>query len=314
MCNQSPITLAALPNAAYWARRHVETVLGDWGANTEVASAKLIVTEFMANALKAGGTLTAHQKSTASVPAVFRMSSWRGSAMCGFACRTARDGSRVSFVLRSVSKDETPVGAVREVLSPPVQSPPWVLDAAQLKRGELAELEVELEADPLFRFSMIIASFSDIIQGSDELSSSVDTDGLHKATEMNQLLAKLMGGLVPIRCRILDYLSLKSGGGEYLVHRRVFEQMPRLLRDSMKPVYLVGVAEEDLFWKDIRRVLFSKIRVKVLCRLNYVGLRDYWTRVKLVDVLGEVSPEFARGGGVGLHYAYVNDRAGSDSE
>lgn len=46
-----------MPNAAYWARRHVENVLAEWHAETLQADAELVVSEFISNAVRAVGTL-----------------------------------------------------------------------------------------------------------------------------------------------------------------------------------------------------------------------------------------------------------------
>ncbi|RFS84142.1 ATP-binding protein [Actinomadura spongiicola] len=55
--HQSHLTLAAMPNAAYWARRHVENVLAEWQAETLQTDAKLVVSEFISNAVRVVGTL-----------------------------------------------------------------------------------------------------------------------------------------------------------------------------------------------------------------------------------------------------------------
>ncbi|MYA75170.1 MAG: hypothetical protein F4Y27_10890 [Acidimicrobiaceae bacterium] len=55
---------------------------------------------------------------------------------------------------------------------------------------------------------------------------------------------------------------------------------------------MVGVAERDLFWKDIRRVLFSGSRFTVFCRLGGEGLQDRWRPIKLMDVLHDIHPVF----------------------
>jgi hypothetical protein len=62
---------------------------------------------------------------------------------------------------------------------------------------------------------------------------------------------------------------------------------------SIRPLDLVGVAEQRLFWRDIRRVLFSQARYVVLGRVGRDGVSDKWTPVKLVDVLRDVAPELA---------------------
>lgn len=170
----------------------------------------------------------------------------------------------------------------------------WFVEPAGLKRGQLAEVEVELQADPAFRVSAIVTTFKEITDESAELIAQADRPGFEKAIELNRVLEKLMAGLIPLKCRVVDYDIVTIGQEEYLIHRRALKQLPETQRPPTRPLYLVGVTEQSLFWKDIRRVLFSKARFRVLCRLNYDGLRTSWTPVKMVDVVGEITPDLER--------------------
>ncbi|MFC5751042.1 ATP-binding protein [Actinomadura rugatobispora] len=60
--HQSELTLIALPNAAYWGRRHTEEVLNRWNMRCVLGDAKLVITEFISNAVKATGTLDVQQQ------------------------------------------------------------------------------------------------------------------------------------------------------------------------------------------------------------------------------------------------------------
>jgi hypothetical protein len=200
-----------------------------------------------------------------------------------------------SLVLRPVLPDEQPpaIEKIRKVLALGASNAdmyPWIVIAENLKRGRLAEMEVELQADPAFRVSAIFTTFKELTDESADLLGQTDRLSFDKAIEVNRVLEKLMGGLVPLRCRLVDYEVISTRGQTLLIHRRVLEQLPQAERPTTQPLYLVGVAEQSLFWKDIRRVLFSGARFRVLCRLNYEGLRTTWTAVKMVDVLGEVAP------------------------
>ena len=57
---QSQLTLVAIPNASYWARRHTEDLLREWGAETLSSDAQLVVTELVTNAMKESGGLDAY--------------------------------------------------------------------------------------------------------------------------------------------------------------------------------------------------------------------------------------------------------------
>ncbi|WP_176611405.1 ATP-binding protein [Actinomadura sp. WMMB 499] len=56
------MTLVALPNAAYWGRRHAEDVFKRWNVGAPLNDVKLVITEFVSNAVKATGTLDACQQ------------------------------------------------------------------------------------------------------------------------------------------------------------------------------------------------------------------------------------------------------------
>lgn len=170
---------------------------------------------------------------------------------------------------------------------------PWALAGAQVKQGRLAELSVELQADPIFRVSSIISVFSTIFEQSKLLSAQINDKGVTDATDVNRILEQLMDGLIPLKCRVIDYKVVTIDSNDYIVHNSVLDKMPNEARPETRPLYLTGVTEQGLFWKDIRRVLFSKARVKVLCRLNNDGLSSTWLPVKLVNVLGEVAPDIA---------------------
>ena len=93
-------------------------------------------------------------------------------------------------------------------------------------------------------------------------------------------------------------MRMVLGGRELIVHRKLSK---RLLAGGLpsggpletSPLYVVGVTEEALYWKDIRRVLFSGTRFYVLCRMSQDGIRNSWTPIKLRDVLAKMSSDVA---------------------
>ena len=109
---------------------------------------------------------------------------------------------------------------------------------------------------------------------------------------MAQVLESLLAGLVPIRGRLVDYKAASIGDRDVLVHRSLLDQISAAAQPEAYPVFVVGVAQSDLFWKDIRRVLFSEARYTVFCRLATSGLTEKWRPVKVADVLTGITPEF----------------------
>jgi hypothetical protein len=170
--------------------------------------------------------------------------------------------------------------------------PGLVVDPASLTRGRLLELQVELEAEQIFHAGAFLTDVLEIIR--DDFA----TFGVRSANEIVQLKAyarmldKLLVGLVPIRGRAVDFEIVEQNGKEWIVHSSVVASMtaPETRR---RPLYLVGVAEQSLFWKDVRRILFSRSSYRVLARLGRDGMQKEWTPLKMVDLLRGIAPELA---------------------
>ena len=122
--------------------------------------------------------------------------------------------------------------------------------------------------------------------------SAENVGQLAEIRPIGRLLESLLADLVPIRGTLVDYRVAEIGGSEHLVHRDVFDQLDEPGDPALRDVVVVGVAERDLFWKDIRRILFSGSRFTVFCRLGGEGLQHRWRPIKLMDVLHDIHPVF----------------------
>jgi hypothetical protein len=167
---------------------------------------------------------------------------------------------------------------------------PWVVSTDALHRGTLFELEVELEAESIFRMSAIMTAFFEMVDENPKMLGSLSVPSLLDSFAVNKMLERLLAGLVPVRGRAVHHRYVKVGSKGLIVHTSVLEAMGEH-RLPVQPLFVVGVAERELFWRDIRRVLFSGSRYSVLCRLGEEGTQASWTPVKLVDVLKEVSAD-----------------------
>jgi len=169
----------------------------------------------------------------------------------------------------------------------------WILDPSTLHRGQLLEVEAELEAEAIFRVSSVVSSFLEIFDENPALFGADAYRRFAQAKSVERILAKLLVGLVPIRGRVLDYEAATLAGRQWIIHRRLLDQLPDAERPPTTPLHVVGVAEQSLFWKDIRRILFSNARFRILARLAEDGLQLSWTPVKLAQVLQSVAPDIA---------------------
>lgn len=167
----------------------------------------------------------------------------------------------------------------------------WILDPSDFRRGQLIELTVELEAEPLFQARTVVSTFLDIFEQDQVLAGIANIDGLADAAVLSRMIEKLGAGLVPLRAKARDYVVVtKADGTELVVHRDVVACLGPGFETA--PLYLVGVATETLFWKDIRSVVFARSEFQVLARVLRPDLQTSWTPLKLVDVLARVAPQF----------------------
>lgn len=154
-------------------------------------------------------------------------------------------------------------------------------------------MEVQLEAEAIFQLHAVVSAVREFIEDDPEMFGLSLDEGFARARSLNRILEKLLVGLVPVRGRAADYEVVELGERECLVHRRLLDQVAGTDRLAIHPLSVVGVAEQSLFWKDIRRVLFTGARFRVLCRMAQDGLQASWTPVKLTNVLRSVEPGLA---------------------
>lgn len=165
----------------------------------------------------------------------------------------------------------------------------WIVDPEKLVRGQLLEVEVQLEAEDIFRVSSVVSAFLEIIEGNPEMFG-IENINVAQVKAMGRILEKLLVGLVPVSGKAMDYQILRFEEKEWIVHQKLLNELSEIKPSSTYPLYVVGVAEQSLFWKDVRRILFSKARFRVLCRLAQNGIKDSWTPVKLAHILDLVKP------------------------
>lgn len=168
----------------------------------------------------------------------------------------------------------------------------WVVDPSTIRRGELLEVDVELEAEPIYRLVTVITTLCELVEDNERFLQQAVTAQIAELRWMVQVLESMLVGLVPIRGRLVDYECAIIDDRDALIRRPLLDQLPADVRLVTRPAFVVGVAQRDLFWKDIRRVLFSKARHTVFCRLATDGLTDKWNPVKVADVLAGIVPSF----------------------
>lgn len=167
-----------------------------------------------------------------------------------------------------------------------------IVEPSALSRGELIEVDVELDTDPIFRLSALINSIRRLVDENEVLFEGTGIARLDDMRAAAQVLESLLEGLVPVRGRLTEYAFVTIAGEDALVHTSKLESMPEDVRTTAGPTYVVGVAEHSFFWKDIRRILFTKPRYTMFCRIASTGLSRRWRPTTTLDLLGALAPDF----------------------
>ncbi|MFF1830736.1 hypothetical protein [Paenarthrobacter sp. NPDC058040] len=160
-----------------------------------------------------------------------------------------------------------------------------------LPRGSLLEVEVELSADPIYKMSAMFTEIAEISKDSPGLVANPGTaKTIGEIDPANKILQRLLVGLVPIRAHVVSHVVVVEDGVELIVPRKLAEHS----KLHGLPIEVVGVTEQQSYWKDLRRVLFSNSRFTMLCRVGRSGLQNEWMPVKLQGLFHEISPELSR--------------------
>ena len=183
-----------------------------------------------------------------------------------------------------------------------------------LERGNLIEVEVQLAPDPIYGFNATMGVLTDI---ADDYPALVDDKTtaliITEAGLVSKLLERLMVGLIPLKSEVDGLCAGEVDGVTVAAPREFFEATGV----ACTPISVVGVTEQAKYWRDVRRVLFSKSRFTVLGRVSRTGVQPSWTPVKLTEVMRDIAPQFpdaiTRVGRIG-YSAPVNAREESNRD
>jgi hypothetical protein len=157
---------------------------------------------------------------------------------------------------------------------------------SDIRRGTLVEVDVELSADPIFRFSTVVGELVDIAKDYPEMTSTPGAAAvLEQMGPMNNILQRLMVGLVPLRSRATDLYVFGEGSGRTIGRHGGGD-------NTGVPLDVVGVTDHPSYWQDVRRLLFAGNKFTVLCRVLQSDPTGHWSPVKAADVLAEIMPAF----------------------
>lgn len=158
-----------------------------------------------------------------------------------------------------------------------------------LERGALIEVDVELAPDPVYGFNATMTVMTELAADYPAIADNPATAAvIGEAGPVLKVLERLMAGLIPLKAQTLDIVAgevegrVLAGPSGYFSEREVPSQ----------PVSIVGVTEQDKYWRDVRRVLFSKSQFTLLGRVSRAGVQSSWTPVKVTEVMRGIAPQF----------------------
>jgi hypothetical protein len=162
-------------------------------------------------------------------------------------------------------------------------------DPIQLRRGDLIEIEVELAPDPIYAFNATMGVLTDIAEdypamANDESAAMI----MAESGPIIRVLQRLLAGLIPIKG---EAVGLRAGtfDGKRIAAPAEWFEGHGLPSETLR---VVGVTEEEKYWRDVRRVLFSQSRFTILGRLGRSGVQANWVPVKVAEVMREIAPQF----------------------
>lgn len=158
---------------------------------------------------------------------------------------------------------------------------------SDIDRGDIVELDVKIEADRFFKMITMSATFLDIMGGRENLFGISDAD-VRNVAPMIEVLRELLVGLVPMRGLAISHSVVEVAGEQVAI---ATELLGNEVRRGARPLELVGFAESDSFWRDLRRTLFSGATFTVYARAEGPVLSSPWSPIKIADLLESLSPD-----------------------
>jgi hypothetical protein len=188
--------------------------------------------------------------------------------------------------LRSVpasSSDERSASNLDELLTARA-----AICADDLFRGDLLEFDVHLRVEDVYEIKAIFESMSSL----GDIKADMFGEGarhLGEVSSLSAILERLLVGLVPLRGVAEDHVIGEVDGRTYIIERQFAGFVSEL--SNVRSLIVVGVVDEANFWKDLRRVLFSDLVFRIFARVVSGGVAESWTPVKMLDVMGRVTPQ-----------------------
>lgn len=156
-----------------------------------------------------------------------------------------------------------------------------------IHRGDIVEMDIEVEADQFFKMITVGTTFLDLMNGREDLFG-VSAADVREVAPMIEVLKELLVGLVPMRGVATSHSVIEVAGEQVAI---ATELLGNEVQGGARPLELVGFAEANSFWRDLRRTLFSASTFTVYARAEGPTLTSPWSPIKIADLLESLSPD-----------------------
>lgn len=158
---------------------------------------------------------------------------------------------------------------------------------SDINRGDIVEMDIRVEADQFFKMITVGTTFLDLMNGREDLFGVPAAD-VREVAPMIEVLKELLVGLVPMRGVATSHSVIEVAGEQVAI---ATELLGSEVQGGARPLELVGFAEVDSFWRDLRRTLFSGYTFTVYARAEGPTLTSPWSPIKIADLLESLSPD-----------------------
>lgn len=199
----------------------------------------------------------------------------------------------VGVLLHNISgikrRSRKPIHSYRDLENalPRLKKAKLAVPLSDIRRGDIVEMDVEVEADQFFKIITIGTTILDLMNGREDLFGISDGD-VREVAPMIEVLRELLVGLVPMRGLATSHSVVEIAGEQVAI---ATELLGHEVRGAARPLELVGFAESDSFWRDLRRTLFSGSTFTVYARAEGPILTSPWSPIKIADLLESISPD-----------------------
>ncbi|GAA1486557.1 DUF6414 family protein [Brachybacterium fresconis] len=156
-----------------------------------------------------------------------------------------------------------------------------------IHRGDIVEMDIKVEADQFFKMITVGTTFLDLMNGREDLFG-VSAADVREVAPMIEVLKELLVGLVPMRGVATSHSVIEVAGEQVAI---ATELLGNEVQGGARPLELVGFAEANSFWRDLRRTLFSASTFTVYARAEGPTLTSPWSPIKIADLLESLSPD-----------------------